>query len=250
MDFKLIVVPADRAGRSAPRTRAHRPGVYHARPRGARRATSCGSNARTALPRIVVRALNGGAEHAVAFDEEAYALGVDQARNSTPTRCASSIRRRRPRRDVRLRHGAPRAHASQAPGDPVRPRPRATMSSRRLQAPAADGETRAGHGDPPRRHDAGRLGAAACFTATAPTASRCRRAFRRPAVAGRPRLRLCDRACSRRDREGLGLVSRRQAREQDQHVHGFHRGRRAPRARKGSLRPAASWRMAVRRAAC
>ena len=48
----------------------------------------------------------------------------------------------------------------------------------------------------------------ACSTATAPTACRCRPAFRdRPALAGRPRLRLRHRPYPRRQRDGLALVS-------------------------------------------
>ena len=39
-----------------------------------------------------------------------------------------------------------------------------------------------------------------------------------PAVAGRSRLRLCHRAYQGRLRQGLGLVPRRQAREEDQHA--------------------------------
>ncbi len=42
--------------------------------------------------------------------------------------------------------------------------------------------------------------------------------FRQPAVAGRPRLRLRHRAHPRRRGQGLALVSRRQARDQDQHL--------------------------------
>jgi oligopeptidase B len=40
------------------------------------RISWCGSSARTALPRIVVRHFDSGAEHAIAFDEEAYAVGI------------------------------------------------------------------------------------------------------------------------------------------------------------------------------
>jgi len=38
------------------------------------------------------------------------------------------------------------------------------------------------------------------------------------ALAGRSRLRVCDRAYSRRTDKGWGLVSRRQAREEDQQL--------------------------------
>jgi len=39
----------------------------------------------------VIRDLETGQEHAIAFDEEAYALGSIRGSNSTPTGCASPI---------------------------------------------------------------------------------------------------------------------------------------------------------------
>ena len=45
------------------------------------------------LPRIVIRRFADGAEHEIAFEEEAYALGIAPATNTTPPRCASPIRR-------------------------------------------------------------------------------------------------------------------------------------------------------------
>jgi protease II len=45
------------------------------------------------LPRIVVRDRATGEEHTIAFDEEAYSLGLSAPTNTTPTRSASPIRR-------------------------------------------------------------------------------------------------------------------------------------------------------------
>ena len=46
------------------------------------------------LPRIVVRRLATGEEHAIAFSEEAYSLGIDGGYEfATGISCASPIRR-------------------------------------------------------------------------------------------------------------------------------------------------------------
>ena len=46
------------------------------------------------LPRIVIRRFADGAEHAIAFDEEAYALGISPGYEYRhDARCASPIRR-------------------------------------------------------------------------------------------------------------------------------------------------------------
>jgi len=76
VDFKLSVLPAV-APDAAPAVDlvSHRPGVYvldHAVT--ARHLVRL--EREDGLPRIVVRALTDGEEHAIAFDEEAYSLGV------------------------------------------------------------------------------------------------------------------------------------------------------------------------------
>ncbi|GLK79682.1 S9 family peptidase [Methylopila turkensis] len=74
VDFKLTVKPVDGGPESD--LVPHRPGVYvldHAVT--ARHVTRL--EREDGLPRIVVRELATGAEHAIAFAEEAYALGMD-----------------------------------------------------------------------------------------------------------------------------------------------------------------------------
>ncbi|MFG1204498.1 S9 family peptidase [Xanthobacter aminoxidans] len=93
------------------------------------------------LPRIVIRALGDGAEHAIAFDEEAYALGMSAgyafdttqlrftyASMTTPSEVWDYDMASR-RREMLKRQEVPSGH------DP------AHYVTRRLMAPAPDGET-------------------------------------------------------------------------------------------------------------
>ena len=199
-----------------------------------------------------MRDLADGAEHTVAFDEEAYSprparrarlrhgddplrLLVDDdavARPGTTNAAAATA-------TLRKRQAVPSGH------DP------AAYVTRRLFATAPDGAAGADLAAAPagpRRSTAARR---CCSTATAPTARDAGRASRtEPAQPGRSRLRLRHRAYPRRRREGLGLVSRRQAREEAQHLHRLHRLRRAP--DRGRLRPAGAdrrpWRLGGRHA--
>ena len=79
VDSKLVVAPADDPAADVRDLVPHRQGVYlldHAVT--ARHIVRL--ERVDALPRIVVRDLADGAEHTIAFDEEAYALGVDSGR--------------------------------------------------------------------------------------------------------------------------------------------------------------------------
>ena len=93
------------------------------------------------LPRIIIRALADGSEHAIAFDEEAYALGMSEGYEfdtttvrfvyssmTTPAETYDYDMAQRTR-VLRKRQEVPSGHT---PGDYV---------TRRLFAPAADGET-------------------------------------------------------------------------------------------------------------
>jgi oligopeptidase B len=78
-DFKLLTAPADDPAAAQREVIPHRQGVYlldHAVT--ARHLVRL--ERVDALPRIVVRSLADGAEHEIAFEEEAYALGVDAGR--------------------------------------------------------------------------------------------------------------------------------------------------------------------------
>ena len=171
-----------------------------------------------ALPAIIIRDLKTGEEHAIAFDEAAYSLDTmggyefettnlrfSYSSMTTPAEVYDYDMATRAR-VLRKRQEIPSGHN---PADYVTTRIMAT-SHDGAQVPVSilhrkdlvrDGKCAAAalrlrllrHGD------AGVL-------------------CRQPAVAGRSRLCLCHRAYPRRRGQGLGLVSRRQAREEDEHV--------------------------------
>ena len=112
------------------------------------------------LPRIVIRRFADGAEHAIAFDEEAYSLGMSAGYEfdtttlrftyssmTTPAQVFDYDMETRTR-TLRKTQEVPSGHN---PADYV---------TRRLLAPAADGETRARLAALPQGHAARRLGAA------------------------------------------------------------------------------------------
>ena len=154
------------------------------------------------------------------------AVGLRRGRRRPASGCCSSRPGAR-RYDLdRLRVGARRG----------RPRP----TARRCPS------TSSGTGDTPRR----RHGAGCRSTATAPTRTRCRRGSRSPAcrcstaAASGPSPTRVAAASS------AGVVPRRQAAEQAQHVHRLHRLRRAPRRRRATARPTGSPSAAAAPAAC
>ena len=140
-DFKITTAPVGTPGREHWRDLVpHRPGcmiLSH--------TVFSGHMARLeregGLPRIVIRALADGAEHAIAFDEEAYALGMSAgyafdttqlrftyASMTTPSEVWDYDMASR-RREMLKRQEVPSGH------DP------AHYVTRRLMAPAPDGET-------------------------------------------------------------------------------------------------------------
>ena len=211
------------------RSRSASAGRLHPDVPGARGLARYGSSARTACRASSSARLASGEEHVIAFAEEAYSLGIDggyefatnllrftYSSMTTPAEIWDYDLVSR-QRVLRKRQEIPSGHNS------------ADYVTRRLFAPAADGETIPisllyRKDVAARRH-------------RALPALRLRRlrhvdprlVQQQPVVAGRPRLRLCHRACARRQREGLALVSRRQARQEDEHVHRFHRGERISR---------------------
>ncbi|RAI39713.1 S9 family peptidase [Rhodoplanes roseus] len=140
-DFKIVVTPLATPGRAHWRDLVpHRPGVFLL----AFAVTAdwlIRLERADGLPRVVVRRLASGEEHSIAFDEEAYSLGMDPgyefatdmlrfnyASMTTPTEvwdydCATRSRVLRKRQEVPSGHD---------PADYV---------TRRLFAPTADGET-------------------------------------------------------------------------------------------------------------
>lgn len=140
-DFRICETPADKPGQANWREiLAHKPGrliidvaVFKDHLVRLEREDS--------LPRIIVRALSDGAEHAIAFGEEAYALGMSEGYEfdtttlrftyssmTTPAETYDYDMAKRTR-VLRKRQEIPSGHN---PADYV---------TRRLFAPAADGET-------------------------------------------------------------------------------------------------------------
>lgn len=140
-DFKIVTAPAD-----TPRRETWTDLVPHT---GGRLILSQTAYARhlvrlervDGLPRIVIRRLADGAEHAIAFDEEAYSLGLaggyefdtdvirfTYSSMTTPTRVYDYDMETR-ERVLRKEQEVPSGH------DP------ALYVTRRIQAPARDGET-------------------------------------------------------------------------------------------------------------
>ena len=201
------------------------------------------------LPRIVVRRLDSGEEHTIAFPEEAYSLGAEAGYEfatdrlrfhyssmTTPNETWDYDLKTRAR-TLRKRQEVPSGHD---PSAYVTRRLFAQGPRRRDRSdldPAPQGRQAVDGSAPCLLYGYGAYGYAmpASFATGA-------------ALAGRSRLRLCHRACPRRHREGLALVSGRQAAEEDQHVHGLHRGGRTP--ARARLARARSSRMAARPAGC
>ena len=119
------------------------------------------------------------AEHAIAFDEEAYALGLEGGYEfDTDRRCASSTSRR-PRRGSGStttwpRASGPCARPRRSPPATTRP----TMSPAACYATAPDGAAGADHRADARRTRRSTARRRCCSTATAPTACRWSRASR------------------------------------------------------------------------
>jgi len=168
-----------------------------------------------ALPSIVIRDLGSRDEHAIAFDEAAYSLDTmggyefdttnlrfSYSSMTTPSEVYDYDMATRTR-TLRKRQEIPSGHN---PADYITTRIMAT-SHDGAQVPVSILHARDLARDAAaavrlrflRHGDAGVI-------------------LRQPAVAGRPRLCLCDRAYQRRRRQGLGLVSRWQAREEDQQL--------------------------------
>jgi oligopeptidase B len=140
-DFKIITAPADTAGRESWRDLvAHEPGrLIIAHDVTARHLVRL--ERFEGLPRIVVRRLADDAEHTIAFDEEAYALGLmggyefdtdtlrfNYSSMATPARVFDYGMETR-ERVLRKEQEVPSGH------DP------SLYVTRRVMAPAADGET-------------------------------------------------------------------------------------------------------------
>ena len=169
-----------------------------------------------ALPAIIIRDLNTGEEHAIAFDEAAYSLDTmggyefettnlrfSYSSMTTPSEVYDYDMADRTRL-LRKRQEIPSGH------DP------ADYVTTRIMATSHDGAK------VPvsilHRKDLVRDGTRAAIAVRLRLLRHGDAGLVRgqPAVAGRSRFRLCDRAYPRRRRQGLGLVSRRQAREEDQ----------------------------------
>ena len=163
------------------------------------------------LPRIVIRNLATGEEHRIDFDEEAYSLGMMGGYEfDTDALRFTYSSMTTPARVYDYDMATRAARAPQGGRGAVRPRPG------RLRDAAAvrdRGRRRAGAGVAPlpQGHAARRLGAAPPLRLRRLRDHDPRRVLDRPAVAGRPRLRLRHRPYPRRQGQGLPLVRRRTA---------------------------------------
>lgn len=140
-DYRIVAAPlADPARANWTEIVPHRPGVL-VLSATVLRDWLIRLERENALPRIVIRNLTSGEEHAIAFDEEAYSLGIisgyefdtDTLRfvyssMTTPNETWDYDMRARTRR-LRKRQEVPSGHDPEA------------YVTRRLMAPAADGET-------------------------------------------------------------------------------------------------------------
>ena len=204
-----------------------------------------------ALPAIIIRDLATGEEHAIAFDEAAYSLDTmgsyefdttnlrfSYSSMTTPSEVYDYDMATRTR-TLRKRQEIPSGHN---PADYVTTPHHGEVAGRRRGADLAAASPRL---------RARRQRAAAALWLRLLRHGDAGLVQRQPAVAGRSRLRLCHRAYPRRHRQGLGLVSRRQAREEDQQLSTISRpARRALIEAKYTERTSASSAMAAAPAAC
>ena len=124
-DFRICEAPLGDPGQANWRELiAARAGPPHPRDRRVFRDHLVRLEREDGLPRIIVRRLADGAEHAIAFDEEAYALGMSGGYEYDTTTAALRLPvADHAAADLRLRHGDPRADAAQ---DARRSRPATT----------------------------------------------------------------------------------------------------------------------------
>ena len=179
------------------------------------------------LPRLKIRALASGEEHAIDFDEEAYALHLEPGLEFDTTTLRftySSMTTPHETYDYDMvsrtrvlvkREEIPSGH------DPK------NYVTRRLFAQARGWRERADHLAVSLGFQAWRRSAAAALWLwrLRPCSVGEFRLERAVAGRSRPRLRLC--ACAGRHGQGLELVRERQARAQDQQLHRLHRLRAA-----------------------
>ena len=171
-----------------------------------------------ALPSIVIRDLTTGDEHAIAFDEAAYSLDTmggyefdttnirfSYSSMTTPSEVYDYDMASRTR-VLRKRQEIPSGHN---PADYV---------TTRIMATAHDGAAGAGVDPSPQGSQARRQRAAAAVWLRLLWPCDAGVVLGQSPVAGRSRLCLRHRPYPRRRRQGLGLVSRRQAREEDQQL--------------------------------
>jgi oligopeptidase B len=188
------------------------------------------------LPRIVIRRFADGAEHTIAFAEEAYSLGYRRRlRVRHHDRALHLLVDDHACPGVRLRHGGAHAHLAQDAGGAERAQPR-----RLRHAPAAGAGRRRGErarfAALQKGHAARRLRAALPLRLRRLRHRHAGKLLDQPAKPRRSRLRLRHRPHPRRQGQGLSLVYARQAREEAQHLHRLHRRGRVP--GQGGLHPA------------
>ena len=202
------------------------------------------------MPRIVVRRFADGEEHAIAFAEEAYSLGISHGYEyDTPTLRFTYSSMTTPaqtfdydmntrERELRKTQEIPSGH------DP------SLYVTRRVMAPAKDGETVPVSLLYRKETEARRLGSAPALRLRRLRHDHSGRLLDQCAEPGRSRLRLCHRPCARRQGQGLSLVQGRQAREEDRTASPTSSRRASSSPSKATPRAGGSSRMAAAPAAC
>ena len=227
-DFKIMTAPLDAPAREGWQDwLPHEPGTYVRT-----QLLFAGHHVRLervgGLPRIVVTDLESGEVHTIAFDEEAYDLSLlpgYEFETETLRFVYSSMTTPRQTYDYDMRARARTLRKTQEVPSGHDP---ADYVTRRLWAVS---------------HDGARVPVSLLHRRTTPARRLCAapplrlrlvrprdpgRVLHQPAQPGRSRLRLRHRPHPGRQRLRLRLVSRRQAREEDQYLRRLHRRRRAP----------------------
>ena len=188
------------------------PGLPDPRHHSSIAITWCGWSARTACRASSCAGSPTAAEHTIAFPEEAYALGVSSGYEfDTTTLALRLLLDDDAGRDLRLRHGDARPHACASARRCRAGMIPADYVTRRLYAPAPDGETVPVSILYRRDTPARRLGARLPLRLRRVRHLHPRLVLDDAPVARRPRLHLRHRPYPRRQGQGLPLVHGRQA---------------------------------------
>ena len=174
------------------------------------------------LPRIVVRRFADGEEHEIAFDEEAYSLGLSAGYEyDTPTLRFTYSSMTTPAQVFDYDMGARTRVLRKTQEVPSGHDP-SLYVTRRVMAPAKDGETVPVSLLYRKEHEARWICSASALWLRRLRHEHPGRLLDQRAITRGSRLRLCHRPCAGREGQRLSLVQGRQAREEGQYLHRLH----------------------------